>query len=331
MKCGGRGTACWHGPAAIKLIRRDVLGANERVRDAVVRRFEREAHDTAALESIHTIDVYDFGVTEDGDFCYAMELLAGLSLERFVQMFGPVEPARAVYLLRQVCHSLGEAHAQGLVHRDIKPANIFVCRLGPDDDFVKVLDFGIVKHAEGTATLTMLTMEGGTMGTPAYMAPEIALGQRNMDGRADIYSLGCVAYYLLTGDPVFSAETPVGMALAHVHDEPVRPSELSEFQIPAALEAIILECLAKDPTARPASASVLDARLAARCVMTRGHQSLRTHGGSVISRISSRGEATPRSGLRCLDKLLHQRSVRVAGRDSIASWSRLLSGGRMAK
>ena len=250
-------------PAAIKLIRRDVLGANERVRDAVVRRFEREAHDTAALESIHTIDVYDFGVTEDGDFYYAMELLAGLSLERFVQMFGPVEPARAVYLLRQVCHSLGEAHAQGLVHRDIKPANIFVCRLGPDDDFVKVLDFGIVKHVEGTATLTMLTMEGGTMGTPAYMAPEIALGQRNMDGRADIYSLGCVAYYLLTGDPVFSAETPVGMALAHVHDEPVRPSERSEFQIPAALEAIILECLAKDPTARPTSAAVLDARLAA--------------------------------------------------------------------
>jgi len=192
-----------------------------------------------------------------------MELLAGLSLERFIQMFGPVEPARAVYLLRQVCHSLGEAHAQGLVHRDIKPANIFVCRLGPDDDFVKVLDFGIVKHVEGTATLTMLTMEGGTMGPPAYMAPEIALGQRNMDGRADIYSLGCVAYYLLTGDPVFSAETPVGMALAHVHDEPVRPSELSEFQIPAALEAIILECLAKDPTARPASAAVLDARLAA--------------------------------------------------------------------
>ena len=113
----------------------------------MVRRFEREAQDTAALRSVHTIDVYDFGITEDGDFYYVMELLDGISLERFVQTYGPMEPARVVHVLRQVCHSLAEAHARGLVHRDIKPANIFVCRLGPDDDFVKVLDFGLVKHA----------------------------------------------------------------------------------------------------------------------------------------------------------------------------------------
>ena len=114
----------------------------------MVRRFEREAQETATLGSTHTIDVYDFGITEEGDFYYVMELLHGLSLERFVQDFGPMEPARVVYLLRQVCHSLGEAHARGLIHRDIKPANIFMCRLGPDDDFVKVLDFGLVKHFE---------------------------------------------------------------------------------------------------------------------------------------------------------------------------------------
>ena len=250
-------------PAAVKLIRRDVLGANERACEALVRRFEREARDTATLKSIHTVGVYDFGIMEGGDFYYAMELLDGLSLQRFIRVYGPMEPARAVYLLRQVCHSLGEAHARGLVHRDIKPANIFVCRLGPDDDFVKVLDFGIVKHGAGSATVTMLTLDGGTVGTPAYMAPEIALGHGNVDGRADIYSLGCVAYYLLTGHPVFSADTPVAIALAHVQDEPVPPSERSEFDIPASLDALVLECLAKDPAARPASAVALERRLAA--------------------------------------------------------------------
>ena len=249
-------------PAAIKLIRRSLLGANEHARETLVRRFAREAHDTATLNSIHTVDVYDFGVTEEGDFYYAMELLDGLSLEQLGRRFGPIHPARAVYLLRQVCHSLGEAHARGLVHRDVKPSNIFVCRLGPDDDFVKVLDFGLVKHGQAAATVTALT-DGTTAGTPEYMAPEIALGRGDVDDRADIYSLGCVAYYLLTGDAVFSADTPVAMALAHVQEEPVRPSVRSKFQIPAALDALILDCLAKDPAARPGSAVVLGNRLAA--------------------------------------------------------------------
>src|SRR5258705_570826 len=247
-------------PAAIKLIRSEVLGTNPRTREAIVRRFEREARDTAMLGSTHTIDVYDFGVTEDGEFYYVMELLDGVSLERFVQLYGSMEPARVVYVLRQVCHSLGEAHARGLVHRDIKPANIFICRLGPDDDFLKVLDFGLVKHVEATGA--MLTMEGVTAGTPAYMAPEIALGRPGVDGRADIYAVGCVAYYLLTGEPVFSADSDVATALAHVKDEPVRPSVRSEFDIPPALEALILESLAKDPAARPASAELLSERLA---------------------------------------------------------------------
>jgi serine/threonine-protein kinase len=249
-------------PAAIKLIRSDVLGSSLQTREALLHRFEREAQDTATLGSTHTIDVYDFGVTEEGDFYYVMELLNGISFERYVQEFGPMEPERAVHLLRQVCHSLGEAHSRGLVHRDIKPANLFMCRLGPDDDFVKVLDFGLVKHAETSNAHSMLTLEGVTAGTPGFMAPEIALGKPGIDGRADLYSLGCVAFYLLTGQPVFSGETPVATVLAHVQSPPPPPSARAEFPIPAALDQAILACLAKEPADRPASAWVLDRRLA---------------------------------------------------------------------
>jgi len=247
-------------PAAIKLIRTDLLAPNPRAREAMVQRFEREARDTATLGSTHTIDVYDFGVTEDGAFYYVMELLDGISLERFVELFGPMEPARVVYLLRQVCHSLGEAHERGLVHRDIKPANIFMCRLGPDDDFVKVLDFGLVKHVDPPGG-PLLTIEDTTAGTPAFMPPEVALG-RPLDGRADIYSLGCVAYYLLTGEPVFEADSTVATILKHINERPIAPSLRSELEIPAALDELILQCLEKDPAARPASASLLERRFA---------------------------------------------------------------------
>jgi serine/threonine-protein kinase len=166
-------------------------------------------------------------------------------------------------VLRQVCHSLAEAHARGLVHRDIKPANIFLCRLGPDDDFVKVLDFGLVKHAAPAATVTELTAAGNAAGTPAYMAPEVALASPDIDGRADIYSLGCVAYFLLTGQVVFTADSVIAIALAHVNDQPVPPSARSSFTIPGPLDALILQCLAKDPAERPASAVDLANRLAA--------------------------------------------------------------------
>jgi serine/threonine-protein kinase len=250
-------------PAAIKLIRSDMLGDSLYSREALVRRFEREARETAALRSIHTIDVHDFGLTEDGDFYYVMELLEGISLERLVHTFGPVQPSRTIYLLRQVCHSLGEAHARGLVHRDIKPANIFVCRVGPDDDFVKVLDFGLVKHTAAAQTVTRLSLGGRVMGTPGYMAPEIALGHSDVDSRADIYSLGCVAYFLLTGKRVFSAESAVATALAHVQNVPVAPSVRSTFAISPALDRLILDCLAKDPAARPQSVAMVDQRLAA--------------------------------------------------------------------
>ena len=248
-------------PAAIKLIRTEVLGSSQRTRDAMVRRFEREAQDTAMLGSPHTIDVYDFGVDDEGDFYYVMELLEGISLESFVQIYGPMEPARAVYLLRQICHSLDEAHSRGLIHRDIKPANLFMCRLGLDDDFVKVLDFGLVKRVDRDRG-TMLTAEGSTAGTPAYMAPEIALGRPDIDGRADIYSLACVAYFLLTGQPVFVADGAIATVLAHVNDEPIPLNMRSEFEIPSALEAIILQCLNKHPAQRPASVAELAQRLA---------------------------------------------------------------------
>jgi serine/threonine protein kinase len=178
-------------PAAIKLIRTELLGSNAGLANDTVRRFEREAQETAQLGSVHTIDVYDFGITEDGDFYYVMELLNGISLERYVKQFGPMPPGRVVYLLHQVCHSLSEAHDRGLIHRDIKPANIFMCRLGPDDDFVKVLDFGLVKHFGEYEEGTMPTIEELTAGTPAFMAPEIALNDPRIDGRADIYALGC--------------------------------------------------------------------------------------------------------------------------------------------
>jgi serine/threonine-protein kinase len=250
-------------PAAVKLIRPELMGADQQGRETMSKRFEREARDTAALGSAHTVDVYDFGVTPDGAFYYVMELLDGLSFDRLVAQFGPIEPHRVVYLLKQACHSLGEAHDRGLIHRDIKPANLFTCRLGPDFDFVKVLDFGLVKHGAEHPAATELTMAGHTSGTPAYMAPEMALGKADIDGRADLYALGCVAYYLLTGQQVFTGETPVATILQHVRETPAPPSSRTEIAIPAGLEALILSCLAKNPADRPSCASELSARLSA--------------------------------------------------------------------
>jgi serine/threonine-protein kinase len=251
-------------PAAIKLIRPEALGAQEAGTRVVEERFKREARATAALQSTHTVNLYDFGVTEDGAFYYVMEMLDGLDLATLVERFGPLPAERVVHLIRGVCHSLGEAHGRGLVHRDVKPANIFTCRLGPDTDFVKVLDFGLVKSTGGEAGgATALTQEGSVAGTPAFMAPEMALGDGSVDGRADIYALGCVAYWLLTGQPVFAADTPVATLLKHVQDEPIPPSRRTELEIPADLDTVILACLAKDPAARPQTAEELEARLRA--------------------------------------------------------------------
>ena len=250
-------------PAAVKLIRPELLGADARTGEALIKRFEREAKAMAGLRSIHTVDIYDFGRSADGAFYYVMELLDGLSLDTLVKRYGPLGAERAVYLLRQVCHSLGEAHREGLIHRDIKPANIFVCTLGPDYDFVKVLDFGLVKHGGMGEQETELTAAGGTAGTPAYMAPEMATASASVDGRADLYALGCVAYWMLTGTQVFEAESSIATILKHVRDEAVPASQRTELPIPPELDAIILDCLAKDPAARPQTAAELTRRLAA--------------------------------------------------------------------
>jgi serine/threonine-protein kinase len=207
--------------------------------------------------------LFDFGVAEDGTFYYVMELLEGLDADALVRRTGPVPPERAIHMLRQVCHSLSEAESRGLVHRDIKPANIFLCRYGEDYDFVKVLDFGIVKAAEDHAeTRPALTLDNAVHGTPAFIAPEQALGGSVIDGRADIYATGCVAYWLLTGELVFTADTPLGLVMHHVHTAPAPPSSRTELRIPPALDHLVLSCLAKDPAQRPQTAKELSRRLA---------------------------------------------------------------------
>jgi hypothetical protein len=250
-------------PAAIKLIKPEVLGAaGPESQTVVLRRFEREAQTTALLRSPHTIELYDFGVTDDGTFYYVMELLEGLDLERLGRKFGPAPPGRAIHLLHQMCHSLAEAHANGLIHRDIKPANIYTCRYGREVDFVKVLDFGLVKtHAGLGAVDAKLTAAKVAGGTPAYMAPEQVLGTTVVDARTDIYAVGCVAYWLLTGSMVFEGENAMQTMMHHAQTQPAPPSASSELAIPAALDELVLRCLEKDPDQRPQSADQLAAML----------------------------------------------------------------------
>jgi serine/threonine-protein kinase len=192
-----------------------------------------------------------------------MELLDGLDADRFVRRFGPLPAERVIYLLQQVCHSLSEAESRALVHRDIKPANVFLCRYGEDCDFVKVLDFGLVKaFSRGGNHVPALTSELTVHGTPAFMAPEQALGQSELDGRVDIYSTGCLAYWLLTGELVFTADTPMALVVHHAQSEAAPPSTRTELPIPASLDRLVMACLAKDPGERPQSARILSSQLA---------------------------------------------------------------------
>ena len=246
-------------PAAVKLIRHDV--APGAAREQFVRRFEREAHVTAGLRSPHTVQLYDFGVTDSGSFYYVMEYLDGLDLHRVVTRFGPQPAERVIMLMRQACRSLAEAHERGLVHRDIKPANVFVTRLGTEYDYVKILDFGVVKEQAGHDG-AMLSNPEIVQGTPAFMPPEIVLGEKRIDGRADLYSLACAAYWALTAHTLFEATTPAQMLLQHVQAPPLPPSQRSELVIPKQLEALLMTCLEKDPAKRPASALELEAQLA---------------------------------------------------------------------
>jgi serine/threonine-protein kinase len=245
-------------PAAVKIVRESVLGGGE---DGHLRRqrFAREAQATSELQSPHTVQLYDFGITEGGGFYYVMERLRGMDLKRLVERHGSLSPERVVFLLKQACLSLSEAHALGLVHRDIKPANLFVCRLGSEYDFVKVVDFGVVaRHARETTG--QITTAGMILGTPAFLAPEL-VSSPSFDGRADIYALGCVAFFLLTGRPPFDADDAMTILMHHAQTPAPAPSTMSEEPIPAQLDALVLACLEKEPSQRPASAEVVAERL----------------------------------------------------------------------
>ncbi len=249
-------------PAAIKLIRSDrTEGTSASDAEYYLERFQREVQATASLRSPHTIEIYDYGITPDRAFYYVMELLDGQDLDGLIKEHGPMPPARVIHILRQMCHSLAEAHDAGLVHRDIKPANVFLCRLGRDVDFAKVLDFGLVKKLKEIQE-AHLTQVGTFAGTPAFASPEAAKGLvYDLGPPSDIYSVGCVAYWLLTGETVFKATGAMEMLASHIRDEPIPPSERSELELPEELDKVILQCLEKDPETRIGSADALDSLL----------------------------------------------------------------------
>ncbi|MCC6509989.1 MAG: serine/threonine protein kinase [Pirellulaceae bacterium] len=260
-------------PCAIKMIR------PERAGDAkMMARFEREVQATAKLSHWNSIYIYDYGHTADGTLYYVMEYLPGLTLQELVSKAGPLAPSRIIYLMRQVCSALHEAHGLGLIHRDVKPANIFVSERGGQFDVAKLLDFGLVKPLHGLhngratedtvdSPATELTIDGGFAGSPLYMSPEQALGEETPDPRSDIYSLGAVGYFMLTGKPPFSATHAMRVILQHLNDAPTPPSQALDrelnWQIPADLESVILRCMQKDPEQRFRSVCELDAALAA--------------------------------------------------------------------
>jgi hypothetical protein len=244
-------------PTAVKLLPTEHAG------ESAVKRFEQEVQLTSALTHPNTIAIYDFGRTSDGVFYYVMEYLDGLTLEDLVTHAGAQPPARVVHILVQICGALTEAHAAGLIHRDIKPANLMLTVRGGVPDHVKVLDFGLVKTQVASDGDAGLSMAGALVGTPAYLPPEAIANPLHIDSRSDLYALGAVGYFLLTGVQVFEAKTVVEICAHHLHSQPVRPSIRLGAPIPASLESLVLSCLAKDPADRPASASVLGQALAA--------------------------------------------------------------------
>jgi len=247
-------------PSAIKLIR-----PGQDLDATTLARFEREVQTMAQLSHWNTVDVYDYGRTSEGTFYYVMELLPGASLDKLVKRHGPVPPARAVHLLRQVCGALQEAHAIGLIHRDVKPANIFAARRGGLVDVAKLLDFGLVKEHGMRSESPQLTQPGTFSGSPQFLAPEQASKFSQVDARCDIYSLGAVAYFLLVGRPPFLGENPMEIVIAHSRDLPVPPSEI-ESGVPKDVEEVVLRCLEKKPSQRFPHARALEEALAAcRC------------------------------------------------------------------
>lgn len=246
-------------PTAIKLLAPERAGADN------LQRFEREVQLTAGLSHPSTVAVFDYGRTLDGVFYYAMEFLDGTNLEQLVRTHGPQSPAHVVHILQQVAGALAEAHDVGLVHRDVKPANIILCERGGMPDVAKVVDFGLVKRFEARAddmTMAAVTAPHTLMGTPLYMAPEAITGDSHVDARSDLYALGAVGYFLLTGTPVFQAKTIVEVCAHHLHTDPEPPSVRLGQTLPSDLERVILQCLAKSPDDRPGDARTLSRTLA---------------------------------------------------------------------
>ncbi len=243
-------------PTAVKLLPPDRAG------EASLARFEREVQLTASLTHPNTVTVFDYGRTSDGVFYYAMELLDGASLESVVAVAGPLPPERVTHILYHVASALSEAHQVGLIHRDIKPANIILCRQGGVDDVPKVVDFGLVKDLERGANVA-LTQGDEIAGTPLYLSPEAITAPDAMDARADLYSLGAVGYFALTGTHVFDGKTTVEVCTKHLHDAPEPPSRRIGRRLPEDLESLLLDCLAKQPGSRPTSAGELCRRLEA--------------------------------------------------------------------
>jgi eukaryotic-like serine/threonine-protein kinase len=244
-------------PCAIKLIKSD--GAAD---ETAIARFEREVQATAKLTHWNTIEIFDYGHTQDGTFYYVMELLPGLSLDEIVAEHGPLPPARTIHFMRQSCNALGEAHGKGLIHRDIKPANIFAAERGGVYDVTKLLDFGLVREQLSGPESTKLTQEGMFSGSPLYMCPEQIKSYDKLDARSDVYSLGAVAYYLVTGEPPFSGDHVMEVVIAHSRDTVKAPSQLNA-NVPADLEQVILKCLEKAPDDRFQTAKDLEQALAA--------------------------------------------------------------------
>lgn len=246
-------------PCAVKVIHPD-----KALDQRVLARFEREVQAAARLSHWNNIDIYDYGRTADGTFFYVMEYLPGLSIQQLVQRRGPLHPARCVYLLQQVCDALAEAHQHHLIHRDIKPANLFVSERGGQYDVIKVLDFGLVKPLAEVGS-GELTQAGMLTGSPLYMAPEQALGECEADHRTDIYALGAVGYFMLTGHPPFESRSPMRVLMAHVNEPPQPPSMRLRrsvgWEIPGDLEQVLIRCLAKLPSDRFASVRELRAAL----------------------------------------------------------------------
>jgi serine/threonine-protein kinase len=243
-------------PCAVKLIRADQAGDPR-----TLIRFEREVQATATLTHWNTVEIFDYGHAEDGTFYYVMEYLPGMNLEDLVEQHDTMPPERAVHFLRQVCHALREAHSIGLIHRDIKPSNIFACERGKVYDVAKLLDFGLVKGLGLGDDGVRLTHEGSFTGSPAFMSPEQAAGQQQLDARSDIYNIGAVAYFLITGRLLFDRTSPLQMLHAHAY-EPLIPNQQFQETVPPDLQQVILRCLEKDPEHRYQDAGTLDKALA---------------------------------------------------------------------